>query len=85
MLPATASLTGVFTPTSDQSWLTIGTISGGVVNFSFTANSTTSTRAAIITVLGQSITVTQNTLDQAPAITSGAAPHSPPVPQARSR
>jgi sugar lactone lactonase YvrE len=71
VLPATASLTGIFAPTSNQSWLTIGTITGGVVNFSFTANRTTSTRAAIITVLGQSITVTQNTLDQAPAITSG--------------
>ena len=38
VLPSTTSLTGVFAPTSDQSWLTIGTIANGVVNFSFTAN-----------------------------------------------
>ena len=38
ILPATTSLTGIFAPTSDQSWLTIGTIASGVINFSFTAN-----------------------------------------------
>jgi ELWxxDGT repeat protein len=62
VLPATASLTGIFAPTSDQSWLTIGTIAGGVINFSFTANTSTSSQVAHITVLGQSITVTQNSL-----------------------
>jgi sugar lactone lactonase YvrE len=62
VLPATASLTGVFTPTSNQSWLTIGTIASGVVNFSFTANTTTSSQVATITVLGQPITVTQSGL-----------------------
>jgi hypothetical protein len=70
VLPTTASLTGIFAPTSNQSWLTIGTIAGGVVNFSFTANTTASARSAIISLLGESITVTQQTLDQAPAITS---------------
>jgi len=62
VLPATASLAGVFTPTSDQGWLTIGTIASGVVNFSFTANTSTSARAAHITELGQQITVTQSGL-----------------------
>ena len=37
VLPTTQPLTGVFAPSSDQSWLTIGTIANGVVNFSFTA------------------------------------------------
>ena len=59
VLPAAAPLTGVFAPTSDQSWLTIGTVSGGEVNFSFTANTGGSSRVAHITVLGQQITVTQ--------------------------
>jgi hypothetical protein len=58
VLPSTTSLTGVFAPTSDQNWLTIGPITNGVINFSFTA--TTSARVAHITVLGQSITVTQS-------------------------
>ena len=61
VLPVTTSLVGIFAPTSDQSWLTIGTIATGVINFSFTAN-TTSARTAHITVLGQQITVTQNGL-----------------------
>jgi len=62
VLPATAPLTGIFAPSSNQSWLTIGTIASGVVNFSFTANTTTSSQAASIRVLGQSISVTQSGL-----------------------
>jgi sugar lactone lactonase YvrE len=58
VLPSTAPLSGIFAPTSDQSWLTIGTVANGVVDFSFTAN-TSITRVAHITVLGQQITVTQ--------------------------
>src|ERR1039458_3640813 len=38
VLPATESLFAPFTPTSDQSWLTISDITNGVVTFSFTAN-----------------------------------------------
>jgi hypothetical protein len=60
VLPATTNLTGVFAPTSDQGWLTIGAIASGVVSFSFTANASPSARVAHITVLGQQITVTQN-------------------------
>jgi streptogramin lyase len=71
VLPATVSLSGIFAPSSDQSWLTIGTIAGGVVNFSFTANTSASSQVAHITVLGQSITVTQNGLT-AQTITFGA-------------
>jgi sugar lactone lactonase YvrE len=61
VLPSTTSLTGVFAPTSDQSWLTVGSISNGVIGFSFAANTSTS-RTAHLTVLGQQITVTQNGL-----------------------
>jgi Fe-S cluster biogenesis protein NfuA len=70
VLPATTNLTGVFAPTSDQSWLTIGSIANGVIGFSFTAN-TSSARTAHITVLGHQITVTQNGLS-AQTITFGA-------------
>jgi uncharacterized repeat protein (TIGR01451 family) len=59
VLPSMASLAGVFAPTSDQSWLSIGTVANGVIGFSFTANPTTS-RVANIAVLGQQITVMQN-------------------------
>jgi sugar lactone lactonase YvrE len=60
VLPSTTSLTGIFAPTSDQSWLTIASAANGVVGFSFTANTTGSSRAAHITVLGQQITVAQS-------------------------
>ena len=59
VIPSTAPLTGVYAPTSDSSWLSIGTIANGVVSFSFTANTSTS-RVGHIMVLGQQITVTQN-------------------------
>ena len=57
--PGTQSLTGVYAPASDQNWLTVGNVSNGVVNFSFTANTGISARTAHITLLGQQITVTQ--------------------------
>jgi sugar lactone lactonase YvrE len=59
VLPSTENLAAPFLPTSDQSWLTIGAIAGGVMNFSFTANPTTSPRTADISILGQTVTVTQ--------------------------
>jgi subtilase family serine protease len=57
VLPVTENLLAPFAPTSDQSWLTISGVTNGVVSFSFTA--TTSERTAHITVLGQTIPVTQ--------------------------
>jgi streptogramin lyase len=60
VLPSTTSLVGAFAPTSDQSWLTIGSIANGVVNFSFTANPSNFPRTARITELGQQIIVTQS-------------------------
>ena len=59
VLPSTASLTGVFAPASDSAWLTIGTVAGGVISFSFTANTSSSARTAHISVLGEQITVVQ--------------------------
>ena len=59
VLPSTQSLTGIFAPTSDQSWLTITDTSNGIVSYSYTANTSTTPRTAHITLLGQSITLTQ--------------------------
>jgi sugar lactone lactonase YvrE len=59
VLPTSQSLTGLFAPSSDQSWLTVGTVANGVVNFSFTQNIGPA-RTAHLTVLGQQITVQQN-------------------------
>jgi uncharacterized repeat protein (TIGR01451 family) len=71
VLPSTTPLTGIFAPTSDQTWLTIGTITNGVVSLTFTAN-TSSARVAHITILGQQITVTQNAVGAPQTITFGA-------------
>jgi hypothetical protein len=60
VIPSTTSLVGVFAPTSDQGWLTIGTAANGVASFSFMANTAQSARVAHVTVLGHQITVTQN-------------------------
>ena len=59
VLPVTANLLPPFNPTSDQPWLTIRGIASGVVSFSFAANPTSASRTAHITVLGQTIPVTQ--------------------------
>ncbi len=76
VLPATAPLSGIFAPVSDQSWLTIGPVTSGVVGFSFTANTSTSARTAHITVLGLTISVTQSGL-QSQTITFGTLPSQP--------
>jgi hypothetical protein len=60
ILPATQNLTGMFAPASDSTdWLTISGVSSGVVSFAFTANTSASPRTGNITVLGQTIAVTQ--------------------------
>ncbi|HEY5315212.1 MAG TPA: BACON domain-containing carbohydrate-binding protein, partial [Pirellulales bacterium] len=59
VLPTIENLLNPLAPTSNQSWLTIGTTAGGVINYSFTANTTTAARTADITVLGQQLVVTQ--------------------------
>jgi len=62
-------------PTSDQSWLSIGSITNGAISFSFTANTSASARVAHIAILGQQITVTQN---PASNVTFSASPN--PIP-----
>jgi len=59
ILPTTENLQYPYNPVIDQPWLTVSGISNGVVSFSFTAN-TGSSRVAHITLLGQTITVTQS-------------------------
>jgi DNA-binding beta-propeller fold protein YncE len=56
VLPSTEPLTA----SSSQTWLTITGVAGGAISFSFTANTSVSTRSAVITVLGQQVTVTQS-------------------------
>jgi sugar lactone lactonase YvrE len=56
VLPAST----VVTATSNQSWLTITGVSGGAIGFSFSANTSASSRSAQISVLGQIVTVTQS-------------------------
>ena len=52
VLPSTAALTEFFAPTSDQSWLTIGSITNSAIGFSFSANTSTSPRVAHIALPG---------------------------------
>jgi hypothetical protein len=67
VLPATENLLAPFAPTSDQPWLTISGITNGVVSFSFTAN-TGSARTAHITLLGQTIPITQGVIGTPPTL-----------------
>ena len=60
----TEPLLGTFAPTSNQTWLTITGVTGDVVSYSFTQNTTHLARTADITVLGKTIAVTQS--DTAP-------------------
>ena len=59
VLPTTTFLTGSFAPTADQAWITLGSISNGVI--SFTASATGTTRYGYVTVLGQKMLVQQGT------------------------
>jgi streptogramin lyase len=68
VLPAAENLSGPFAPGSDQSWLTISGVTNGVVSFSFTANTTTAPRTANITLLGQTIPITQSAAPLPPTI-----------------
>jgi DNA-binding beta-propeller fold protein YncE len=68
VLPATVNLLPPFAPSSDQPWLTISGVTNGVVSFSFTAN-TGPARTAHITLLGQTISITQGIIGTPPAVT----------------
>ena len=58
-LPAILAAGPPLAATSDQGWLTVGTLTNGVLSFSFAANPTGASRVAHIGVLGQSISVTE--------------------------
>src|SRR6185312_14736584 len=60
VLPVTTDLTGSKAPQSDQSWLTLGALSGGSVPFSYAANATGSARTAHITILGIQTAIAQD-------------------------
>jgi sugar lactone lactonase YvrE len=70
VLPATANLAAPFAPaSSDANWLTINLpVTNGSVSFSFTTNAGPS-RAANITLLGQTISVTQGAVGPSPSLT----------------
>jgi sugar lactone lactonase YvrE len=68
VLPVTENLLPPFAPTSDQPWLTITGITNGVVSFSFTADIGPA-RTANITLLGQTIPITQGVIGTAPTLT----------------
>ncbi len=57
LVPTNFSLTGFYTPTSDQAWLTLTGIANGVVNFSCLPLGTN--RVGHIQLLGQSIVISQ--------------------------
>ena len=59
VVPANANLVQAFAPASDQPWLTITAVTNGIVNFALAANTAHASRLAHITLLGQSIPVTQ--------------------------
>jgi sugar lactone lactonase YvrE len=59
VLPVTANLSGPFAPGSDQPWLTITGVTNGIVSLAFTANTGSVSRTANLSLLGQSVTVTQ--------------------------
>jgi len=70
VLPFDQNLQPSFAPMSSQPWLTIGSTVGGVVNFDFTANTNSSSRTAVITLLGQDILVQQNATVYPPVISN---------------
>ena len=72
VLPATAPLTGVYAPISDEPWLTVGSVDGGVVHFSYTQNTARPARRHL-TVLGQTIAVTQAGVPLTSALLEGPA------------
>ncbi len=60
VLPAATNLAGPFAPTSDQPWLKVTSVVGGVIRYAFSANTTGADRVAHLSVLGQSIQVRQS-------------------------
>lgn len=68
VLPASANLRSPFDPTSDQPWLTITSVTNGVISFAFSANPNGTARTANLNVLGQTVAVTQAALPYSAAL-----------------
>jgi DNA-binding beta-propeller fold protein YncE len=62
VLPATEDLLAPFAPASSQPWLTISGVTNGAVSFTFSANNTGAARTAGVTLLGDSISITQSNI-----------------------
>ena len=58
VLPANQSLTGIFSPSSDASWLTINSVSGNTIDYSFTQNKGRSSQRQHVAV-GGGLTISQ--------------------------
>ncbi len=67
VLPTNANLFPPFAPTSSQAWLTINSISNGVITFAITAN-TGAGRVANLAVLNRTIPITQTLIVTPPQI-----------------
>ena len=67
VLPTTENLLPPFAPTSEQSWLTITGVTNGVVSLAFTADIGPA-RTANITLLGQTIPITQGVVGTPPIL-----------------
>ncbi len=70
VLPANQNLTAPFAPFVSDPWLNITSVAGGVVNFNYAANTNTTARNAVITVLGKSVVVFQDGAPPVPVFTA---------------
>jgi hypothetical protein len=71
ILPASINLQQPFTPTTDESWLTVTNAANGIVDFSFTSNMGPA-RTGHITILGEPVTITQTNILVTPPNMTGA-------------
>ena len=67
VLPTNANLLPPFAPTSSQAWLTINSVSNGVINIAVTAN-TSASRTANLAVLNRTIPITQTLIVTPPTL-----------------
>ncbi len=70
VLPTTGNLSGQFAVVVGSPWLTITGVTNGVVSYAFTANANAASRTAHITLLGQSIAITQAAPAAAPVLSA---------------
>jgi len=71
VLPPATNLLPPFSPVSDQPWLTFGGITNDVVSFAFNPNPLAASRTANVTLLGQTIPITQSAAPVTPPLLTG--------------